>query len=78
MPNFGPENLPVSPMAIAFVVIHTCTLHLFIAGYHEEYDCSLNKRFTIALSSEDLSTVTVNNALCCVALTSLINLSHGI
>ena len=77
MPNFGPENLPVSPMAIAFVVIHTCTLYLFIAGYHEEYDCSLNKRFTIALSSEDLSTVTLNNALCCVALTSLINSETG-
>ena len=33
--------------------------------------------YYIALPSEDLSTVTLNNALCCVALTSLINFETG-
>ena len=50
---------------------------VFVHSCHERYDCSLNKRFTIALSSKDLSTVMLNIALCCVALTSLINPETG-
>ena len=64
-------------VAISFVVIHTCTLYLFTAGCHEGYDCSLNKKFTLALPSEDWSTAMLNNSLCFVALTSLINLETG-